>query len=267
MTRADHTPQDTVHHVMPMDARVDTSLRAALIGVTSAGTIIGGWLTLCAWLLLRGPDPFSLAGVAALGIMTHLSTGLFITAHDAMHGSVSGRWPRINRGLGALALALFALFPWRKMLAAHRKHHRFVGRDGDPDFHPPGVVAWYLRFLRSYLSWTQLLGMALLFNLLEHVVGVPLQRLLVFWVLPLVLSTWQLFYFGTYLPHRPQPAAWADEHRARSNDFAPWLSFLTCYHFGYHHEHHTHPGRAWWQLPTLRAQRREVSHSAHQQPL
>ena len=29
-----------------------------------------------------------------------------------------------------------------------------------------------------------------------------------------------------------------DAHRARSNDMPTWLSLITCFHFGYHHEHH-----------------------------
>jgi beta-carotene/zeaxanthin 4-ketolase len=38
---------------------------------------------------------------------THLFTGLFITAHDAMHGTVSSN-KKLNEGIGWLASALFA---------------------------------------------------------------------------------------------------------------------------------------------------------------
>ncbi|WP_201448975.1 hypothetical protein [Sinorhizobium medicae] len=44
--------------------------------------------------------------------------------------------------------------------------------------------------------------------------------------------------FGTYRPHRVGHIPFADKHRARSNEFSPLLSLLTCFHFGYHHEHH-----------------------------
>jgi beta-carotene ketolase (CrtW type) len=48
-----------------------------------------------------------------------------------------------------------------------------------------------------------------------------------------------LFYFGTYLPHLPPNAAevmhWQKSH---SPDDPAWLSFLKCYNFGYHWEHH-----------------------------
>ncbi|MDT8325299.1 MAG: fatty acid desaturase, partial [Bacteroidota bacterium] len=38
----------------------------------------------------------------------------------------------------------------------------------------------------------------------------------------------------------------------RSNDYGVLFSFLTCYHFGYHEEHHTRPGVPWWRLPAAR---------------
>ncbi len=28
-------------------------------------------------------------------------------------------------------------------------------------------------------------------------------------------------------------------------------SFIACYHFGYHEEHHEYPHVAWWQLPSV----------------
>jgi beta-carotene/zeaxanthin 4-ketolase len=87
------------------------------------------------------------------------------------------------------------------------------------------------------------------------VLGAQLANVLLFWALPALLSALQLFTFGTYLPHRPAPPGFADRHNARSNDY-PWLvSLLTCFHFGYHHEHHLSPGTPWWRLPTLRATR------------
>jgi hypothetical protein len=60
----------------------------------------------------------------------------------------------------------------------------------------------------SVMVWTYVL-----------LLGAPLGNLLLFWALPSILSSLQLFYFGTYLPHRHEEAEFADEHRARSNDF------------------------------------------------
>ena len=38
----------------------------------------------------------------------YLNTGLFIVAHDSMHGTLSPSWPRINKVIGAAALFLYA---------------------------------------------------------------------------------------------------------------------------------------------------------------
>jgi beta-carotene/zeaxanthin 4-ketolase len=86
--------------------------------------------------------------------------------------------------------------------------------------------------------------------------GVNITNGIIFWILPAILSSLQLFVFGTYLPHRPGPAGFDDRHNARSNDYPAWLSLLTCFHFGYHHEHHLRPGEPWWRLPAVRRSRR-----------
>ncbi|MFA9473554.1 MAG: fatty acid desaturase [Filomicrobium sp.] len=31
------------------------------------------------------------------------------------------------------------------------------------------------------------------------------------------------------------------------------MSLLTCFHFGYHHEHHLQPDVPWWRLPDAHA--------------
>lgn len=187
-----------------------------------------------------------------------LYTGLFITAHDAMHGAVSPRNKKLNAILGMTAVRLYAMFSYKKLWTKHWEHHRFSAQSGkDPDFHngiQRGFWAWYIHFLRNYVSVGQILWMAVVFNILHHIVHISLQNLLLFWVAPAVLSTLQLFYFGTYLPHREHENGYENErHRARSNNFPVWLSFLTCYHFGYHSEHHESPSTPWWKLPEKRA--------------
>ena len=57
--------------------------------------------------------------------------------------------------------------------------------------------------------------------------------MLAFWVAPSFLSSFQLFYFGTYLPHRSaddhsSAKPHVDKHRSRSNELPTWLSLLTC---------------------------------------
>ena len=106
--------------------------------------------------------------------------------------------------------------------------------------------------MRNYMTLWQLAGLALVFNILLHLAGIELINLILFWTLPSLLSTVQLFYFGTYLPHHTEGGDFLDHHKARSNNFSPFWSFLTCYHFGYHWEHHAYPYIPWWRLPDIR---------------
>lgn len=181
-----------------------------------------------------------------------LSVGLFIVAHDTMHGSLAPGHPALNRAIGRFCVFIYAGFSYEKLFENHHAHHRHAGTEEDPDFdpeHPSSFWPWYLRFFRYYFGWRE-------FGILTVAVVVYLvilrQRfptMLVFWALPAILSSLQLFYFGTYRPHRIDEQPFADRHKARSNDFSPLLSLLTCFHFGYHHEHHDMPWVPWWKLP------------------
>lgn len=240
------------------EALESTSLRGALIGTT----LILLW---CATLVLFVSLGLETLGwplaLLALAFRTWLSTGLFITAHDAMHGVAAARWPRLNDALGRVSLMLYALFPFGALREKHHLHHAHAGREADPDFHDdehPGALRWYLRFVGQYLRWWQLIGMAALFNVGVHLLGIPEVDLLLFWVAPALLSTVQLFFFGTWLPHRDN-RSFRDGHRARSNEYPEWLSLLTCYHFGYHWEHHVSPWTPWWLLPHVRRELRDES--------
>jgi beta-carotene ketolase (CrtW type) len=189
--------------------------------------------------------------------MTWLATGLFITAHDGMHGTIVPGNRRWNDRIGALALFVYAGFPWRRMIAMHRLHHTHAGTEGDPDHHDgahPGPVRWYLRFVRTYVSWRQFVFFAVGYNVLEHVVGIDERAILAFWIVPVVASTVQLFVFGTWLPHRDETAS-PDRHRAHSSRLPRWASLLACFHFDYHWEHHEWPHLPWWRLPAARWRR------------
>lgn len=220
-------------------------------GIAIALSIMATWATGLG-LLLTSPLSWPLV-VVGIPIQTFLYTGLFITAHDSMHRTVAPNFPRLNAVLGSVSVGLYALFSFRKLLTSHTAHHVHPGEPGqDPDFHDgdhPSFWRWYGHFLFGYMNVWQILGMALLFNALEHLVGVALGNLLLFWVAPALLSTIQLFYFGTFLPHR---GVHDNRHNARSNAYGTLASFLTCYHFGYHREHHEHPWVPWWHLPTVR---------------
>jgi beta-carotene ketolase (CrtW type) len=225
------------------------------MGILAAILVLLAWTAhLCAWLLLPLPWTWAPLGVA---VQAFLHTGLFITAHDAMHGTVAPRHPRVNDALGRVAVGLFAAFSFDALRPAHHRHHATPGAVGDdPDFHrgDAGFWSWYLAFMRGYLSWGQVALMALAYNVLAHVGGVPEPRLVAFWVLPSLLSTLQLFGFGTYRPHRPGADLDAT-HRARTEAWPAWASFLACWHFGLHLEHHARPGVPWWRLPSVRGAR------------
>ncbi|MEL7371924.1 MAG: fatty acid desaturase [Myxococcota bacterium] len=224
---------------------------AALIGTAVSLLVTGAW-GLHVTLLLSTQTTLAWWTPLAVLLQTFLHTGLFIVAHDAMHGSVAPGWPRINRGIGQLTLLLYALFPLKALQQAHKVHHRAPASPDDPDHtggHPLNYARWYLRFMLQYLRWYQIVGLATVFNVLNHLAGVPTLILLVYWVGPSLLSTFQLFTFGTYLPHRVPEGGHTDHHAARSSNWSPWLSLLTCYHFGYHWAHHEYPSVPWWRLP------------------
>jgi beta-carotene ketolase (CrtW type) len=215
------------------------------LGVIIALSIILAWFGLLSFSLnqtLNWANPLWLILVL---LQTHLYTGLFITAHDAMHGVVSRENPRLNKGIGQAAALLFAFNFYARLFPKHHLHHRHVGSDLDPDYSKKGFFGWYLKFLSEYVDWKQIVLMAISFNLLK--LWFPTANLLVFWIAPSILATFQLFYFGTYLPHKGEHAP-DNKHKSRTQPKNHLWAFLTCYFFGYHYEHHNAPGVPWWQL-------------------
>lgn len=185
---------------------------------------------------------------------TFLYTGLFVTGHDAMHGSIAPRHPQVNRALGELSLLLYGFIPYDKLYSAHADHHRFPASPRDPDFHSGRYthpLLWYCQFMRSYWTLRQSICIIVIYNGLYRVVGVPEATLLIFWAIPALLSSVQLFYFGTYLVHRELSDTYSTPLCANSTYWPPILSLITCYHFGYHREHHAFPAVPWWQIPQL----------------
>lgn len=251
-------PIETSQESVDVEATVKKSTPAGHVSfnLLVALTLIGLWafslfLLLFAdikmlpnWLLL-----------AAIVWQTFLYTGLFITAHDAMHGSVFPSIPKINHGIGSFATIAYGLFSYKDLLKKHHLHHRYPGSDRDPDFHDgehKNPLLWYLHFMLQYSSWRQILGLILTFHLIKNTLPIAEDNLILFWAIPSILSSVQLFCFGTYLPHREPTAGYTNPHRAQSSSLPVFWSFITCYHFGYHLEHHEYPHLAWWQLPGAR---------------
>jgi beta-carotene/zeaxanthin 4-ketolase len=236
----------------------------AAVGLVLAALIIAAWLALhiagVFFLPLQGGWLWLLPLWVAL--QTWLGVGLFIVAHDAMHGSLAPGRPRLNAAVGQACVALYAGFSYRRLHACHHRHHDAPGTAADPDFHagqPHALLPWFVDFFRAYFGWREFGRLAAVLALYLLLGARPLNLMLL-WGLPAILSALQLFVFGTWLPHRHLRAAgpgqdFADDHRARSLDM-PWLaSLLACFHFGLHHEHHCHPQVPWWRLPAVRAAR------------
>ena len=181
----------------------------------------------------------------AIYLQTHLYTGLFITSHDAMHGSVS-RNKRINILIGRFTSLLFAFNFYDRLLVKHHQHHKHVATEKDPDYHESGNFwLWYWNFIKRYITIKQLILVTICLQLLR--LFFPLENLLLYWVLPSILSTFQLFYFGTYIPHKDGHHN-ENKHKSRTIEKNHFWAFLSCYFFGYHYEHHDAPGIPWWRL-------------------
>lgn len=184
-------------------------------------------------------------------VQTHLFTGLFITAHDAMHGAVAPKRPQLNHAIGRTAAFLFVFNSYKKLLPKHFDHHKHAGTEHDPDFHNGNAnfFRWYVDFLKEYISWPQILMAALFHNFCKFALGINELNLVMFWIIPSLLATFQLFYFGTFIPHM---GAHENKHNARSQSKNHLWAFLSCYFFGYHFEHHDSPRTPWWRLWELK---------------
>ena len=236
------------------------------MGLVLTAGILGAWFVSLIELLRTSPHQLSWwALLLAVLIRSQLQTGLFIVAHDAMHGVLWPQRPRWNNALGTGALALYAALPYRRCRRNHRRHHSETATGNDPDFPSDrrgNVVRWYRQFMAGYLSWGQmsrlLCGWAVLWLLCRPSNPSAGSSVLLFCTLPLLISSLQLFVFGTYLPHRAQ--RWPHcQPEPCSLDLPAWLSLLACFHFGYHREHHNNPGLSWFELPGARTREQRLT--------
>lgn len=167
-------------------------------------------------------------------------------------------------------------------------HPPQVGRD--PDFHTgnPSMWPWFAAFMASYITPRQLACITAQTAVLL-VTGVPFFNVLLFTAVCPIASALQLFFFGTYLPHKPDTGVqdWPEE-RSRTTDAPAWLTMLQCYNvrgcvgifsprlafclekphhhacvsqFGLHLEHHAWPAVPWYLLPAARQQWRALQAS------
>ncbi len=231
------------------------------IGLALALAIAGSWLAIHAYAMFV----FELSwtnwplALAMAAVQCWLSVGVFIVCHDAMHGTLVPGHRRVNAAIGTVLLALYAGFGWKHLRDAHLTHHKLAGHAGDPDFdehNPADFKRWYATFFRRYFGWRSILFVHTVVGIYWLVLDIPMVQIVLLYGLPALASSLQLFYFGTFRTHRHiagEPAnGFADHHNARSEDFGTLASLATCFHFGYHLEHHRRPDVPWWALPDAR---------------
>lgn len=212
-------------------------------GFYIALVIIISWISLIVYLLagytVSWQNPLTYCFIL---LQTHLYTGIFITAHDAMHRIVCKN-KQLNNAIGWICATLFAFNYYKLLNQKHHLHHRFVATEKDPDYYKGNFWIWYYHFVNQYITLWQMILMAITYNAL--IIFFPNENVILYWMLPSILSTFQLFYFGTYLPHRGEHD---NEHYSHSQYNNHFIAFITCYFFGYHYEHHNSPATPWWLL-------------------
>lgn len=228
-------------------------------GLTLAALVVGGWAAVHIYSVffhaLSAPLWQTLALIA---LQCWLYAGMFIVAHDTMHGSLTPRHPKTNALIGKTIMFVYAGFDWTYMRKAHHAHHDNPGTADDPDFNaenPKSFWPWYYKFFTQYFGLRQILILIGFTLTYVFVFGADYLNTIIMWAVPAILSSVQLFYFGTYLTHRHSDP-FPDHHNARTNEFPKWLSLMTCFHFGYHHEHHLYPQEPWWRLPSRKFSKR-----------
>ena len=236
------------------------------IGLAVASIIIFFWfVSLIGFLTLNLAQIPLILIILGVLLRSFLHTGLFITTHEAIHGVLS-KHRQINDFIGYITSFLYALLPYKVLAENHRLHHCYPATEQDPDFYPSdsnNFLLWYGNFMKEYQkgrqAWILLIGMAVIFGALICL-RISSLNIFLFWVIPILISSLQLFTFGIFLPHRLTEVgysgqlrcAYGDRHRANSNNYSVFWSFITCYHFGYHWEHHQYPNLPWYELPQAR---------------
>ncbi|MEP0391708.1 MAG: fatty acid desaturase [Erythrobacter sp.] len=229
-----------------------------VVGIALAALIAGSWLGIHAYAMFVFELNWQTLPLAlGMGVVQcWLSVGVFIVCHDAMHGTLVPSKPKVGSAIATVLLFLYAGFGWKALRDAHHTHHRLAGHVGDPDFdegNPDNFLRWYWTFFKRYFGWQSLVFVHAVVGVYWLIIGIPMVQIVLLYGAPALLSSLQLFYFGTFRPHaHREKEPFADHHNARSDRFGAFVSLATCFHFGYHLEHHRRPDVPWWALPAAR---------------
>ena len=127
--------------------------QTSFTGLLIALFVIGCWATSIILLMrwtVNFSNPFTYLFIL---LQMHLYTGLFITAHDAMHCTVSAN-RQINNFIGYTCTFLYALFWYPQLYTKHHRHHRHVHSNSDPDYHEGSFFLWYFNFIKNWVEHT-----------------------------------------------------------------------------------------------------------------
>ena len=108
------------------------ALTTTVKGLFLAGVILSAWVTHLIYLFTVQPE-IGMPLALHLALQCFLSTGLFIVAHDSMHGTLAPRLPIINDWVGRLCLFLYGGFSYGRLRKAHMEHHQHPATKHDPD--------------------------------------------------------------------------------------------------------------------------------------
>lgn len=174
--------------------------------------------------------------------LTWQYVGLFIIAHDLHHDRNPKKYDSI---LGRLCLLFYGGFLLEDFSDKHRLHHECPGSIDenycvDPDFYDGNILLWYLSFMKRYINVKQII-IQLTFYFIYKNIGISEENMVLFWAVPSLLASIQLFFYGTFLPH-------AKDGEIKNTNLPKWLQTLTSYNFGYHIKHHTNPEIKWQDL-------------------
>lgn len=170
--------------------------------------------------------------------LTWQYVGLFIISHDLHHAEDPDLYQQI---LGRLSLLCYGGFLLKTFSSKHEQHHKYPGVVGkDPDFDDGPAIIWYLKFISRYINIYQAIIQIIIYNLAKNC-NISDENMVFFWLMPSLLASIQLFYYGTFLVHEKDGVI-------KNSKLPKWLITLTSYNFGHHKKHHKKPKIPWFEL-------------------
>jgi beta-carotene/zeaxanthin 4-ketolase len=241
-----------VPEIMPERPMSDTPAHARRLALLNASLSVVFLALIPASFAVVDAHPWAM--VLTIPVNACAFTGLFIFAHEAIHGTLLPGFPRLGHALGRLFATVYALVDYDLLRANHWQHHGHVATDRDPDFDGEGRLLLHAaRFLGRYLRWYAIPTLALA----GHLVGQAghTAAMLGAYVVPVLLSTLVVFTVGIHLVHHPEllrTRTGGDAQRSVCVDLGRVGSALMILNFNVHWHHHAYPRLSWWELGACR---------------